>query len=181
MNHHIAALALAAGLTAPAAAKVVSAAPHGFEVVETVNVAATPAQAYAALGQVGRWWNGEHSYSGDAANMRLEPRPGGCLCERMKDDGAIEHMRVVYAQPHQTLRLQGGLGPLQEEGAVGSLTWSIKPVAGGAELTQRYVVGGYIRSGAEKLAPLVDRVLAEQLTRLKRFLDTGDAGAAKTR
>ena len=181
MNYRIAALALVAGFAAPATGKVVSAVPHGFEVAETVNVAATPAQAYAALAQVGRWWNGEHTYSGDAANLRLEPRPGGCLCELMKEDGAIEHMRVVYAQPYQTLRLQGGLGPLQEEGVVGSLTWSIKPVSGGAELTQRYVVGGYVRSGAEKLAPLVDRVLAEQLTRLKRFLDTGEAAAAKTR
>lgn len=173
--------ATAVAFAMPAQAKVASAVPHGFEVVETVSVAATPAQAYAALAQVGRWWNGEHTYSGDAANMRLEPRPGGCFCERMKDDGAIEHMRVVYAQPHQTLRLQGGLGPLQEEGAAGSLTWSIKPVAGGAEITQRYVVGGYVRGGMEKLAPLVDRVMAEQLARLKRFLDTGSAGAAKTR
>jgi len=181
MNYRIAMLAFVAGLAAPATAKVVSAVPNGFELVESVNVASTPAQAYAALAQVGRWWNGEHSYSGDAANMRLEPRPGGCLCERMKDDGEIEHMRVVYAQPNRILRLQGGLGPLQEEGAVGSFTWSIKPVAGGAELTQRYVVGGYVRGGMEKLAPLVDRVLAEQLTRLKRFLDTGDAAAAKTR
>ena len=173
--------ALAVAFAVPAQAKVTSSEPHGFEVVETVRLAATPAQVYAALAQVGRWWSGAHTYSGDAANMRLEPRPGGCFCERMKDDGAIEHMRVVYAQPHQTLRLQGGLGPLQEEGAVGSLTWSIKPAEGGAEITQRYVVGGYVRGGMEKLAPLVDQVLAEQLARLKRFLDTGSAAAAKTR
>jgi hypothetical protein len=181
MTYRIAALALAAAIATPASAKVVSAVPHGFEVAETATVAATPAQAYAALAQAGRWWNGAHTYSGDAANMRLEPRPGGCLCERMKDDGAIEHMRVVYAQPHHTLRLQGGLGPLQQEGVVGSLSWSIRPVAGGAEITQRYVVGGYVRSGAEKLAPLVDQVLTEQLTRLKRFLDTGQPAAAKMR
>jgi uncharacterized protein YndB with AHSA1/START domain len=181
MNYHVAVLALFASLAAPAAGKVVSAVPHGFEVVETVNVAATPAQTYAALAQVGRWWNGAHTYSGDAANMRLEPRPGGCLCERMKDDGVIEHMRVVYAQPNRILRLQGGLGPLQEEGVAGSFSWSIKPVRDGAELTQRYVVGGYVRGGMEKLAPLVDGVLAEQLGRLKRFIETGDAGAAKTR
>ncbi len=29
--------------------------------------------------------------------------------------------------------------------------------------------------GAEKLAPLVDRVLAEQLARLKHFAETGTA------
>ena len=30
-----------------------------------------------------------------------------------------------------------------------------------------YVVGGYMRQGGETLAPLVDKVLGEQLTRLK--------------
>lgn len=165
----------------PAVAKVSAAAPHGFEVVETVAVAANATQVYAALVRVSEWWDGAHSYSGNAANLRLDPRPGGCFCERMPDGGAIEHLRVVQARPGRTLRLQGGLGPLQEEGVSGSLTWSIMPTATGAELTQRYVVGGYVRGGAEKLAPPVDKVMAEQLGRLKRFIETGSPHAAKTR
>ena len=84
-------------------------------------------------------------------------------------------------QPNQTLRLQGGLEPLQQEGAAGSLTWSIKPVGAGTELTQRYVVGGYVPAGTVKIAPLVDGVLGEQVGRLMRFLETGAPAAAKPR
>ena len=164
-----------------AGATVASAVPHGFEIVETATVAATPAQAYAALAQVGGWWDGAHSYSGDAANLRLDPRPGGCFCERMPDGGAVEHLRVVQARPGRLLRLQGGLGPLQEEGVAGTLTWSIRPTPAGTEITQRYIVGGYVRSGAEKLAPMVDQVMTGQLARLRRFIETGSPGAAETR
>ncbi len=42
---------------------------------------------------------------------------GGCFCELIPDGaGEIEHMRVIYTRPGVTLRLQGGLGPLQEVG-----------------------------------------------------------------
>jgi len=42
---------------------------------------------------------------------------------------------------------------------------------GGTGVTQTYVVGGYIRSGTEQWAPRVDRVLDEQLQRLKSFAE----------
>jgi hypothetical protein len=167
-------IAVAAALAlAPAAeAEVKSATDAGFETETKVVVSATPAETYAALSRIGDWWNPEHSYSGKAANLRLEARAGGCFCEVTDGGGTIEHMRVVYAQPGQTLRLQGGLGPLQAEAASGTLTWSLKAVEGGTEVTQSYVVGGYVRGGATKLAAIVDKVLAEQITRLKgRLVD----------
>lgn len=166
MNRVIGWTALA--IAVPAAAAVKSSAPAGFETGNTAVIAAPPAEVYAMLVTPSRWWNGQHSYSGDAANMTLEARAGGCFCERIPADGAtVEHARVVYAQPGKTLRLQGGLGPLQAEGVSATLTWSLKPVAAGTEVTQTYVVGGYVRGGTEALAPIVDRVLAEQLTRLQ--------------
>jgi uncharacterized protein YndB with AHSA1/START domain len=153
----------------PAVAEVKSATPAGFEVQAKATVPVSPAQAYAALGRIGDWWNSEHTYSGKATNLRLDARAGGCFCETVPNgNGTIEHMRVIYAQPGQTLRLQGALGPLQGEAAVGTLTWALKPVPGGTEVTQSYVVGGYVRSGADKMAPLVDRVLAEQMARYQR-------------
>lgn len=174
--------ALVASAAAPAGARVVSSVPAGFEVADRITVAAPPAKLYAALVDIGRWWSSSHTYSGDAANLSIEARPGGCWCERLADGGAIEHLRVVYVRPGQLLRAQGGLGPLQSEGVAGTFTWTIKPTAdGGSELTQSYVVGGYVRGGAEKLAPLVDQVLGEQLARLKTFAETGAAPAAKTR
>ena len=103
--------------------------------------------------------------------MTLDARPGGCFCEAIpKGAGAIEHMRVVYVQPGATLRLQGGLGPLQAEAATGTLTWTLKAVPGGTEISQNYVAGGYIRGGADKMAPLVDQVLSQQLGYLAKYI-----------
>lgn len=157
-------------VAAPAAAEVKSATSAGFEVESRSVVSATPAEAYALLARPGEWWEDEHTYSGDSANMRIRLKAGGCFCERMPDGGTIEHARVVYARPAQQLRLQGGLGPLQAEAAIGTLTWTLKAVQGGTEIIQSYVVGGYVRGGADKYAPIVDRVLAAQLEGLKRRL-----------
>jgi len=156
--------------SAPAAAEVKSAAPGGFEVESKALVAATPAETYAMLGRIGEWWNVEHSYSGDGANFNLELKAGGCFCEALPAGGTVEHMRIVFARPGVMLRLQGGLGPLQDEGVAGTLTWRLKAVEGGTEIVQTYIVGGYMRMGGERLAPLVDQVLADQLARLQRRL-----------
>lgn len=172
MRHASLVVALGASLAAaPSLAEVKSATPAGFEVESKAVVAATPAATYAALGRIGEWWNSSHTYSGDAANMSLALEAGGCFCERIPaDGGTIEHARTVYARPGDTLRVQGGLGPLQAEAALGTLTWSLKAVPGGTEVTQTYVVGGYVRGGADKLAPIVDGVLAEQLAGLRKRL-----------
>ena len=152
-------------------AEVKSSSPAGFEVESKAMVAATPAEVYAKLGRVGEWWSSAHTYSGKAANMSLELKAGGCFCEAIPDGGgSIEHARVVYAMPGAALRVQGGLGPLQQEAAAGTLTWSLKAVPGGTEVTQSYVVGGYVRGGADKYSKIVDQVLAEQLDGLRKSL-----------
>ena len=68
-------------LSTAAHAEVIDAQPNGFEVKRTVQIAAAPDKVYAALIQPGRWWNSSHSWSGDAANLTLEPKVGGCWCE----------------------------------------------------------------------------------------------------
>jgi len=156
---------------APAAAEVKSATPNGFEVATTVTIAGPADLVYGALGEVGRWWSSSHTFSRDAANLSIELRAGGCFCERLKDGGSVQHLQVVYAAPGAGLRLRGALGPLQMEGVDGTLSWALKPGEGGTDVTQSYVVGGYIRSGMEQWAPRVDRVLDEQLQRLKSFVE----------
>ena len=157
---------------APAFAEVKSSTDQGFEVSKTVTVKADPASVYTMLGQPGRWWSSAHTYSGDAKNMTMLLRPGGCFCEAVpKDKGTIEHGRVIYASPGKALRLSSALGPLQGEGVAGALTWTLEPVEGGTRIIQSYVVGGYIRGGPAKWAPAVDGVLSEQLDRLKAVLD----------
>ena len=73
----------------------------------------------------------------------------------------------------KTLRLVGGLGPLQDSGLQGSLTWDLADKEGGTEATLTYSVGGYRQGGLQPLAPIVDTVLSTQLRRLKNFAEKG--------
>ena len=164
-------LILSIAIARPASAEVKSVAANGFEVVTMVTISAPADRVYAAFGEVGRWWSPSHTFSRDAANLSIELRAGGCFCERLKDGGSVQHLQVVYAAPGEGLRLRGALGPLQVEGVDGTLSWALKPVEGGTNVVQSYVVGGYIRGGMEPWAPRVDRVLEEQLQGLKSFVE----------
>jgi hypothetical protein len=87
---------------------------------------------------------------------------------------------VIYISAPETLRLDGALGPLQQSGVTGALTWTVKAAeGGGSTITQEYSVGGYLQGGFYEMAPLVDWVMATQVSRLKRFLETGDPAAPK--
>jgi uncharacterized protein YndB with AHSA1/START domain len=166
--------ALGSGLTDAA-----EVAPNGFLVRHERIIGAPAARVYDALiGQVGSWWNPQHTYSRDSKNLSIEPRPGGCFCERLQS-GGVEHMRVVHLKPHEMVRLAGGLGPLQAFGVTGSMTWRLAPSEGGSKLELIYSVGGYITGGFESIAPAVERVLGEQADRLKRFVETGTPSEAK--
>jgi uncharacterized protein YndB with AHSA1/START domain len=160
-------------IPAPRAA-VTAAGAAGFETRNEAVIAAPPDKVYMALLRVGRWWDPEHTYSGEARNLRLDPRPGGCFCEKIPGKGAIEHMRVIYVAKNEVLRMAGALGPLQESGLSGTLTWNLKTEAQGTRLVQDYRVGGYRPDGFEELAPLVGQVLEIQLSRLKQFVETGE-------
>lgn len=151
----------------PCAAEVVAAEPGGFALEAARDVAATPAAVWATLLAPARWWDGAHTYSGAATNLSLRAEPGGCFCERLPAGGAVEHARVLFLRPRDTLRLSGALGPLQSEALAGTLTFTLAPTASGrTRVTMRYVVGGFMPGGVATLAPVVDRVMTTQLTRL---------------
>lgn len=146
-----AAAALALIAAQPAAAEVVKVEPGGFEIASTVTIAAPARQVWAILRTPARWWDARHSYSGDAKNLSLDPRAGGCFCEALPGGGGVEHARVVNLQPARLLRLQGAFGPLQAEAVTGTLTFSLKPMgATTTRVTMRYVVGGYIPGGLQR-------------------------------
>ncbi|HTR02942.1 MAG TPA: SRPBCC domain-containing protein [Thermoanaerobaculia bacterium] len=166
------ALAAAAAITAPMRAEVVDVANNGFAVKEAVAVNADASKAWAALVDVGKWWDPEHSYSGDGANITLDPKPGGCWCEKLPG-GGVQHMTVVFADPGKLLRVDGGLGPLQGMAVSGVLTFTLKPADRGTTVELTYVVGGYSRSGFKDVAPGVDAVLGAQLSRYQRFVNGG--------
>ena len=155
-----------------ARAEVIDATPGGFEVKRTLTINAAPAKVYAALIAPAGWWN--HTFSGDPKNLYIEPKANGCWCETLpKSKGSVAHMRVIYVEPGSLIRLQGGLGPMQQTGALGNLTWSVAAKGGATELTWTYDVGGYMKGGLAPMADAVDGVFAEQMGRLKKQVETG--------
>jgi uncharacterized protein YndB with AHSA1/START domain len=122
---------------------------------------------FRALVDVGSWWSKDHTYTGDAGNLSIAAQPGGCFCEKLPNGGGVEHGRVVNVAPGALLRLDGALGPLQELGVSGSMTWQIAASGQGSTLTMTYVVGGYAPGGLDKLAAVVDQVLSQQVGLLK--------------
>jgi uncharacterized protein YndB with AHSA1/START domain len=155
---------------AAAAAQVISSSATHFRLESRVTVPATPAAVYAALGNVGSWWNLAHSYSGNAASLRLDPRAGGCFCEALPDGGSVEHGRILQARPGALLRLQTALGPLQGEAVTGVLTWTLRAAGTGTEIVQTYAVSGQVEGGVAALAAPVDGVMRDQLERLRAHL-----------
>jgi uncharacterized protein YndB with AHSA1/START domain len=165
----VAVLSLAGG----AHATVVEALPYGFQVQESVEINAPAAKVWTALGRIGSWWSSEHTWSRSAANLSLDLKPGGCYCEVLPHGGGVRHMSVIYVAPGQTAVLDGTLGPLIYSGVTGHLVWALTEKDGKTTLTQTYYVGGYYKGGLTELAPIVDRVLNEQITRLKSYVETG--------
>lgn len=167
-------LALVAALVAApdvrAATSEVSAG--GFLVTVQQPVKAPPHRIWEALGDVHRWWNPKHSWSGEAANFSLSLQAGGCFCERWAQ-GSVEHGRVVYAVEDKLLRLEAALGPLQALAVRGVLAFAIAPADGGTALTVTYRVSGSDSAGLAGWAGPVDGVIAEQARRLARWIETG--------
>lgn len=163
-------IALALGLAAmPASAEVVASASHGFHVRHQVPLAAGDADAWNAFARIGEWWGKDHTYSGDSANLALSLTPGGCWCERLPAGGGVEHMRVSYVDPGKRALLTGSLGPLLFEGTSGAMDVRIEPSGNASNLILDYKVAGFAAGGGERYAPIVDKVLGEQLKRLRSF------------
>jgi uncharacterized protein YndB with AHSA1/START domain len=161
-------------LAASAPAAVTDSSSGGFSVRHTVEIDASAAEVYRALTkQVSRWWHPDHTFSGDAGNLRMEARGGGCFCEKLDGAGEVRHMAVVYADPGKMLRLSGGLGPLQQVAVAGSMTFTLTEAEGKTTLEFTYTVGGYRPGGLKEWAGAVDGVLGIQIQRLERYVETG--------
>jgi uncharacterized protein YndB with AHSA1/START domain len=173
MTRWIAAVLLVFGAALPASAEVVDAGATGFSIKVNAEVNAPPGTVFRMLSeQIGRWWDSAHTFSGNAANMTIEPRVGGCFCEVVRN-GAVQHMIVTHIETPRVLVLHGGLGPLGSMGVAGALEWALEERSGRTRLQVVYNVGGYIKGDFTQLAPVVDGVITNQVKRLKSFSETG--------
>ena len=172
MKNLLSGLALALAAASPVAAEVKSSETNGFVVEQVRTIAAPPAKVWAALLNPGAWWDPDHSWSGNSANMSLQPVIGGCFCEKLPGSkGEADHLRIAYIIPGTLIRLRGALGPFQAMGVDGALSWELKEVDGATEFSQTYAVGGYIPGGGQGFAPIVDKVMTSQIDRLKALAE----------
>ena len=162
----------AVSLAGASHAAVVDKGAYGFRIRTVQQIAAPPAKVWKAIGEWGRWWSDEHTYSGKAANITLALTANGCLCEALPNGGSVRHGVVELVIPNQMLRLDAAFGPLQDEGVSAAYTLSLKPKDGGTELTMTYNVGG-ARDFIISAAPAIEAVLDEALARLKSYAETG--------
>ncbi len=160
-------------------AEVVQKTPQGFVVREVIEVQASPEKVWTTLAIPAQWWNPEYSFSGSAENFSLDLTPGGCLCEKLPSSsrgsaaraGGVAHMRVAYVEPGRVLRMTGALGPLQSEAVSGVWTITLKSVGGKTRVLFEYIVGGFMRYTTDQIAPVVDKIVASQLSRLAVKID----------
>lgn len=179
MIKNIVSVAILTVASMTAHAEIVSAGSSGFSIRHMTELpTAVPTAVWTVLLDPSRWWDSEHTYSGDARNLSLDPHVGGCFCEKLGLYAGVEHLRVVYIQPGKTLRLSGALGPLQQFGISGSLTWQLEPLANGSRLTLTYNAGGFADRPMADWAPQVDEVLGAQMQRLTRLVNTGNPDAS---
>ena len=161
-------------------AEVIDANAVGFSTRHSVAVAAPRMEVYGALiTDVGGWWNADHTVSGNAASLYIEPRVQGCFCEVLAAESGLVHMTVTFVNPGVMLRLTGGLGPLGLMGVAGNMTFEFDETDGVTRVTLQYAVGGYRPGGLDALAPAVDGVLVDALERLKSYVEHGDPRAGR--
>ena len=163
----------ALSLVGAAQAEVVNTNASGFRLKSVVQIKASPERVYQAIGEIGRWWDPAHTYSGRSENLSIVLQAGGCWCESVPPGGSVQHGVVVLASPALgMIRADAPLGPLQDEGVSAALLFQTKSKDGGTELTVTYNVGG-ARDVILKAAPGVDGVLVGAWARLKRYVETG--------
>jgi uncharacterized protein YndB with AHSA1/START domain len=167
-----AAALLAFAMAGSARGEVARKTPQSFHIEHNAQSKAQPAELYRALGEIGRWWSSQHTFSGKAENLSLELGAGGCFCERWAE-GSVMHGRVIETSKDRRVRLSAPLGPLLELPVDAILTFAFEPKGGGTAVNFTYKVSGDPSLMLAKLAPPSDKVLGAMLARLIRFAETG--------
>lgn len=166
-----AALSASVGLIGCASAEVVNAAPDHFTLKLEAETELSPDEVWARLIDPKSWWLPDHTYSGDSANLSIDPVAGG-LWQENWDGGSVWHGSVLRAEPGKVLVLNAPFGPLQDL-AVTSV-WTISLDAqegGGTRITFDHVTNGSSASALDGMAPAVDYVKSEALMSLARPRD----------
>ena len=152
-------------------ADIVSSSDQGFSLHIEFTTSLAPKQTYEEFLQIGRWWNRDHTWFGDASGLYIEPISGGCFCEKSGLKTAL-HMTISFVEPGKEMRMIGGLGPLQGMALNGVMKFKFEPHGhNGTKVIHEYTVTGYSANGLQKLGEIVDAVQSLQMQGLQARLD----------
>lgn len=165
-------IAFALAVPAPANAEIVDVSATGFEIRQQVRIAAAPEKVWETLLLPARWWSSDHSFSGSAANIAIDPRVGGCWCETLPNGGGVRHMELTQIAPPKSLVFRGALGPFYNLAADGALSFALAANGAETDVTVVFRTGGYVKDGFQKWAVAVDGVFAQQMGNLKKHMET---------
>ena len=150
-----------------ASAEILNSAADGFQIRLVGKSDLDNAQTYEVfVKDFGRWWNPDHSYFGNGEHLSVD-LDQRCILELVPGEATVRHMEIVFVQKNKIIRFTGGLGPLQEMGVSGAMTFKFEPKDGKTEITLTYNVTGASFQNLDKIAGPVNSVLEEQLKRLQ--------------
>lgn len=166
-------IALTAALSTSHHAEVLHIADTGFIVSNQISVSNDIDTTWSAfVDEVDNWWPKDHSWWLDQGTFSIEPVAGGCFCEKASEGRSAEHMHIAFVDPGKTMRMTGGLGPLQGLGMFGALDFVFEETDSGTTVTMTYRVNGINPDGFAELAPIVDTVQGLQIGGLQNFLNS---------
>lgn len=149
-------------LAGPATAEIESRSTDGFVLSHAAPAPVTPVRLDQLVGGLPHWWQGSHTYSGDAANLSVEATPGGCWCERLPDGTVFEHARIREIEADRVV-LDAPLGPLNGIASRAVLTFA---TAADGAVTLRFEVEG---EGVGAYAEPVEAVMAQAFGRMVAY------------
>lgn len=158
---------VAACAAGSATAEIVAATPDHYTLRHEATSLMAPDVLWSRLISPDTWWHPDHTYSGDAHNLWLNPNAGGPWMESW-DGNVVEHGRVLTLMEGKMLRLDAPFGPLQGMGVQVVWTITLEPLDDGAGTRVIFdeVANGSSASGLDQVAPAVDGVKLEAINRL---------------
>lgn len=152
-------------LVATARADIVESSDSHYVLKHEATSSLAPDALWARFIIPADWWHPDHTYSGDANNLSLQPNAGGLWLERW-DGGSVIHGSVLYVEDGKSMRLYAPFGPLQGLGVYTVWTITISAEGTGSKVVFDEISTGPPSADLDELAKAVDYVKTEGISRL---------------
>ncbi|MEM5518621.1 SRPBCC domain-containing protein [Henriciella sp. AS95] len=165
-------IAAAAAICLPASAEIVAATSDHYTLRHEAVSSLSPEDMWERLLQPVAWWHPDHTYSGSADHLTLDPEAGGTWTENWGMN-SVTHGTVLSIIEGESIRLDAPFGPLQ--GMAVNVVWTItiEPDGEGTRVIFDEIANGSSASALDQIAPAVDGVKQQAIDRLTMTSEEG--------